>query len=253
MIRAAIPRIQSIKVTRGLEVGGINWLGILQFNKNCSSEPQDKKGRVPADLKVTAEGAGGWRREYFGKSSCGRGGACNIDSAFEISAVFDHDTSRFHVAHQVGSGAQSNAFGRIDISLDGACDDDFLRLHARFNFALGADGQAMIHLKLAAQFSIHDDFFVAGERALDPQGLANYCDAAGASARVASRACRRGSGSSGVAAGGWEEGDGCCSLFHIWVYVSTITANVQRLVEINRARWFLSNSRVSRLCLFSCV
>jgi hypothetical protein len=51
-------------------------------------------------------------------------------------------------------------------------------------------------------------------------------------------------GAIGVAGGfapGWDDGEGCCSLFHIWHYVSTIPANILSMVEINHARWFLSN------------
>jgi len=105
-----------------------------------------------------------------------RFGPDDVDAALKVGAVFDHDTGRLHIAHQVGPGPQRDALVGVNISFDGARDDHFLGLDASFYFALRANGQAVIHLQLTAQFSIYNDFFVTRERPLNAQGLANDRD-----------------------------------------------------------------------------
>jgi len=109
------------------------------------------------------------------------GGPRNIDAALEVSAIFDDDAGRLDIADQVGPGAQRDALGCVHVSFDGARDNYFFGVDARVDFALGADGQTVIHLQLTAQFSVHNDFFVAGERPLNAQGLANHRNAYGTS------------------------------------------------------------------------
>src|SRR3984957_11790264 len=83
---------------------------------------------------------------------CGRCGALSlgclfalsvlrdVDTAFEISAIFDDDTGGFDVPHNRSAGTQRNAALRFDIPLDGAKNDNFLGLDVRVHFAVRPHG-----------------------------------------------------------------------------------------------------------------
>src|SRR5208337_264520 len=77
---------------------------------------------------------------------CGRGfgiGLADVDAALEIGAIFNADAGGGHVAGEGALGANVDAVGRGDISLDLAQDHDFTGVDAGGYLAVATDGEAV--------------------------------------------------------------------------------------------------------------
>src|SRR5258706_10217475 len=111
MIRAAIPRIQSIKVTRVLEVGCINWMGTFSLTKTALflCLPAQEQGRASASEGYSP-------RLQRSLTLARHGGPGNIDAALEVRAVFDDDAGRLHLAPPGCPGPPRDALRRVPVA-----------------------------------------------------------------------------------------------------------------------------------------
>src|SRR5258706_2570866 len=68
----------------------------------------------------------------------------DVDRAFEICAIFDHDALRRNITGKDGGALQLHAIASHYISVHSAKDGDITRLHIRTHAAVRADGQTVL-------------------------------------------------------------------------------------------------------------
>src|ERR1700733_9046471 len=98
----------------------------------------------------------------------------DIDTAFEICPVFDHDTGGLDISDDRCACAQRNAALRFDVALNGAKDDDFRSLDVGIHFAVRPDGQAVAKVQLTVEVAIQVQLFIAGDLADDLHGFTKH-------------------------------------------------------------------------------
>jgi hypothetical protein len=78
----------------------------------------------------------------------------DINAAFEIRSVFNHDAGGLDVADNRSAGPQRNAALRFHIALDGPENDDFLGLDAGVYLAVRPNSQTVAQIQRAVQIAV---------------------------------------------------------------------------------------------------
>ena len=77
------------------------------------------------------------------RSRLGRLVLDDVDTALEVSAVFDNDPGGLDVPDEFGILADIDFVQCLDVSINGPENDDFARFDAGANPSIGPNGQAM--------------------------------------------------------------------------------------------------------------
>src|SRR5215471_16882496 len=97
--------------------------------------------------------------------------AKDVDAAFEVCAVFNHDTRSFNVANDARAFHDGDPVGRIYISLNRASDHQFFRLNVRLDLAVGTNRQTIADFKSAFDLAVQVEFFIAVDFPPDSHSL----------------------------------------------------------------------------------
>src|SRR5712691_8819490 len=85
----------------------------------------------------------------------------DIDAAFKVSSIFDHDAGGLDVSYQAGFLAEDNLFGSLHVALYGSVHHNFPRLHRCADFSVRAYGETVLQLDRALHLTINVQFLAA--------------------------------------------------------------------------------------------
>ena len=125
---------------------------------------------LPVLMVETTGGGASNRRWTRAGSVCGcvrrtlrlSGSFRDIDAAFEVRTVLNHDAARFDVAYQLRFFLDVDLVRRFDVALNGAVDHNFASFQPGMDTPVGANGEAMfVALDRAFHLAIDGQIFTA--------------------------------------------------------------------------------------------